>query len=79
MPCVVNGVETELLLDSGAGITVLDKSFADEIGLEGRKPEITARGTSGTQAASLVGGVNITLGDVELKDLTVAIIDLERV
>jgi Aspartyl protease/PDZ domain len=75
MPCIVNGVETELLLDSGAGITVLDKSFADAIGLKG-EGEITARGTSGTQAASLASGVNITLGDVELKDLTVAIIDL---
>ncbi len=75
MPCAVGGVETELLLDSGAGITVLDKAFADQIGIKGQG-EITARGTSGTQSASLASGVNITVGELELTNLTVAIIDL---
>jgi len=75
MPCVVNGVETELLLDSGAGITVLDKSFADQLGLAGKSP-VTARGTSGTQAATLTDGVDITFGDIHLENLTVAVIDL---
>ena len=77
LPCRVNGVETELLLDSGAGITVLDKSFADQIEIKG-EGALTARGTAKTQQASLAKGVNIELGAMKLKDLTVAIIDLSE-
>ena len=75
VPCTVNGTRTELLLDSGAGITVLDKSFADTIGIKGNR-QITARGTNGTKPATLASGVNIAVGEVKLTDITVAIIDL---
>ncbi|MCP4546921.1 MAG: hypothetical protein GY835_10700 [bacterium] len=78
LPCEVNGATTELVLDSGAGITVIDSAFAEEIGLAGER-EIVAKGVSGTQSAWLASGVNITIGDLKLNDLTVAIIDMSYV
>ncbi len=76
VPCVVNGVKTEALLDSGAGITVLDKSLADQLGLV-EKSAVTARGVQGKQQAGLTDGVDISIGSVKLENLTVAIIDLD--
>ncbi len=78
VPCVVNGVATELLLDSGAGITVLDTAFAAEAGVVGHT-EIRAQGVGGSQKAYLASGVNIDVAGLELRDLTVAIIDLSEV
>ena len=75
VPATLNGVETEVILDSGAGITVVDKRFADEAGLVGGGA-VAATGTGGSVEASFASDVTIALGQIELRGLTVAIVDL---
>jgi hypothetical protein len=77
-PARINGVETVVLLDSGAESTVLDNRFADKIGLKSQG-QVTAMGTGGTSTAGLVSGVSIEVGALTLKDLTVATIDLAAI
>lgn len=74
----VNGVETPMLLDSGAGVTTLDDDFAKKIGL---KPgiKITAQGTGGREQGELVRDVTIEAGNLKLSGVTVLVLDLERI
>ncbi|MHB8079083.1 MAG: pepsin/retropepsin-like aspartic protease family protein [Candidatus Krumholzibacteriia bacterium] len=74
----VNGTPCEILLDSGAGMTVLDKAFAETIGLRA-EGAIAAQGTGGRTEAGLVGGVTLTLGRLEIGPLSAAVIDLSPV
>ncbi len=78
VPCTVNGLDTELLLDSGAGITTVDTSFAEQAGIVGHT-EIKAMGVGGSQKAMLANGVDIDIAGIELRNLTVAIIDLSEI
>ncbi|MDO8380896.1 pepsin/retropepsin-like aspartic protease family protein [Phenylobacterium sp.] len=75
IPAKVQGIETHVLLDSGAEASVLDKAWAEKAGI---KPgaAVWASGTGGGEAAELAGGVDIDLGGVVLKNLTVALIDM---
>jgi hypothetical protein len=74
----VNQVDTPLMLDSGAGVTTLDKAFAQKMGLkDGQK--ITAQGTGGTQDAELFHDVTIEVGNLKLSGVTVVAIDLSRI
>src|ERR1700733_13673247 len=45
----ISGTQTDIVIDSGAGITVVDKALADRIGLQGHG-ELTARGVGGGRA-----------------------------
>src|SRR5688572_23450230 len=74
----INGVETPMILDSGAGVTTLDKAFAQKIGLTGGQ-KITAQGTGGEQAAELFQNVTIEAGNLKLSGATVVAIDLTQV
>ncbi|MGA0604554.1 aspartyl protease family protein [Phenylobacterium sp. VNQ135] len=78
IPATVNGAATHVLLDSGAEATVLDKAYAESLGI---KPSgmVAAVGTGGRDVAELASGVDIRLGDVELRDLTVALMDLKPI
>lgn len=78
IPAALNGHETHVLLDSGAEATVLDKAYAESIGL---KPTaiVPAVGTGGRDVAELASGVTIRIGSVELRDMTVALIDLKPI
>ncbi|TAL38182.1 MAG: hypothetical protein EPN98_00610 [Phenylobacterium sp.] len=78
IPATLNGHETHVLLDSGAEATVLDKAYAESIGI---KPTaiVPAVGTGGRDVAELASGVTIRLGAVELRDVTVALIDLKPI
>ena len=74
----VNGIETPMMLDSGAGVTTLDKAYAEKIGLQsGHK--ITAHGTGGRQEAELFQNVTIEAGNLRLSGVTVVAIDLTQV
>ena len=77
-PAKVNGVDTVVILDSGAESTVFDTRFTEKVGL---KPQgaVTAMGTGGTSTAGLIGGVTIQVGNLSLTDLTVASIDLAAI
>lgn len=74
----INGVETAMVLDSGAGVTTLDKAFAQKIGLtNGQK--ISALGTGGEQDAELFHNVTIEAGNLKLSGATVVAIDLSQI
>ena len=74
----INGVETPMILDSGAGVTTLDRAFAAKLGLtDGQK--ISALGSGGDQEAELHQGVTIEAGNLRLSNATVVTIDLSQI
>lgn len=74
----INGVETPMMLDSGAGVTTLDRAFAEKIGLTGGQ-KISAQGVGGRQDAWLHQNVTIEAGNLRLSGTTVVAIDLTQV
>ena len=74
----INGTETPMMLDSGAGVTTLDKAFAAKIGLTGGQ-KITAQGVGGQQEAELFQNVTIEVGNLKFAGATVVAIDLTQV
>ncbi|PZQ60234.1 MAG: hypothetical protein DI570_14625 [Phenylobacterium zucineum] len=78
IPAAVNGTSTTVMLDSGAETTVIDKAYADSLGI---KPTaiVEAVGTGGRDVAELASGVTIKVGEVELRDMTVALMDLSPI
>ncbi|WP_420470048.1 aspartyl protease family protein [Brevundimonas sp. FT23042] len=78
LPATVNGTPSEVLLDSGAEMTVLDKGFAEQLGLA-VTGEVAASGTGGVGTAQFARHVNIDLGGIRFVDRTVAVIDLAQI
>jgi hypothetical protein len=78
IPASVNGKKVEVLLDSGADTTVLDKSFAESVGRE-MVGSSTAVGSGGEQEAGYAKDVKIEIGGMTLDLPTVAVIDLAEV
>lgn len=78
IPAAVNGAQTTVMLDSGAETTVIDKAYAETLGI---KPTavVEAVGTGGRDVAELASGVTIRIGEVELRDMTVALMDLKPI
>lgn len=74
----VNGVATDVVLDSGAGLTVLDRAFAERLHLRA-EGELAARGTGGNVSASIVSGVTLKIGGAEIGPLSAAVIDLSDI
>ena len=75
IPARVNGHETEVLLDTGASATTLDRGYARSIGLpQGTK--IQAKGPGGTVEAELVSGVTVEVGGMRLDKMSVGVMDL---
>src|SRR5690606_17959428 len=74
----VNGRETDLLLDSGAGMTVLDRAFAASAGLEAAGA-VAARGTGGVTEAGVLDAVTIELGELALGPMAAAVLDLSEI
>ncbi len=74
----VNGTETPMILDSGAGVTTIDRDFARQIGLK-KGLSITAKGVGGTQQAELVQDVTVEVGNLKLSNVSVAVIDLDAI
>lgn len=72
------GNDTTMILDSGAGVTVVDKDYAKAIGLK-KGLKITAQGVGGSQEAELVQDVSIEVGNLKLTGVSVAVIDLDDV
>ena len=78
IPARVNGREVEVLLDSGADTTVLDKSFAESIGRHMVGSGV-ATGSGGEQDSGYAKDVTIEIGNITLRAPTVAVIDLAEV
>lgn len=74
----VNGRETDLLLDSGAGMTVLDRAFAASAGLE-VAGAVATRGTGGVAEAGVLEGLTIELGELALGPMAAAALDLSEI
>jgi len=78
LPGEVRGHDVRVMLDSGAGITVLDRSFAREIGLALRDAG-TIQGVGGEERLFLAQGVDVAIPGVTLRDATVAVLDMSEI
>jgi len=77
-PGKINGHATQMILDTGASATTVDKAFAHSIGLpEGRK--VDARGAGGVVEAEIVPNVTLEVGGMRFENMTVAVMDLQPV
>jgi Aspartyl protease len=74
----VAGRASDIILDSGAGLTVLSQSFAKQLRLK-RFGRMRVRGTVATQGASLAPGVDVQIGTLSLSKLTVLVTNLREV
>ncbi len=75
VPVMVNGNERLWVLDTGAGVSVIDKRFAEELGLE-LEGDMKGRGVGGTVDVSFARLPPISLEGIEIKEQTVAVIDM---
>lgn len=73
-----DGVRGAFLVDTGAGATVLDAAFAEELGLAGRG-RMEARGAGGSEAAFFVDLETLRLPGVVVRGQTVVALPLEGV
>lgn len=78
LPVQVNGHPVEAVLDSGAGIVTLDKAYAAKIGVV-PTGTISMNGMGGASQGPIAAGVTIGVGALQLKNVTVAIVDLSSV
>jgi len=77
LPVAVDGYRTEAILDSAAESSLIDPSFAHELGVHVSGQAI-ARGSGGQQDAQFAQA-SVRVGPVELKDITVGVVDLADV
>jgi hypothetical protein len=74
----INGHETRVMLDTGASMSTLNRSYARSIGLpEGFK--IQAKGAGGPVDAELVSGLTLELGGFHAQNASVGVMDLAPV
>ena len=66
----------EVLLDSGAEMTVLDLALANRLSLA-LEGDVIVQGTGGLSGGYFAAGVDIQLGPLAFHDLTVLVLDLE--
>ncbi|MGO4686661.1 aspartyl protease family protein [Brevundimonas sp. 2YAF1] len=78
IPVSVQGRPVEAMLDSGAEVTVVDRAFAESIGLIAQGG-VTAIGTGGTETVSIAPGFDVRFGEATLKGMTVAVMDLSAI
>jgi len=77
IPVVVNGKERLWVLDSGAGMTVLNRKFAEELGLK-FEGELQGQGAGGTVTATLAALPPYQVGSIAFQGQTVAVIDMDQ-
>lgn len=71
----INGHDTDVLLDTGASMSTLDRDYARSIGIpEGFK--IQAKGVGGVTEAELVSGVTLSVGGFQASNASVGVMDL---
>ncbi|MFH2034832.1 MAG: retropepsin-like aspartic protease [Candidatus Zixiibacteriota bacterium] len=70
----VDGQPGRFILDSGAGANVIDRAFAEKIGLE-KTGDLPSKGVTGYGTASLTEIDSIQLAEISLYDQVVTIVD----
>jgi len=78
IPASVNGNPISLLLDSGAGITVVDSGYAAKIQLKG-SGSLGVSGTVGQSTMQLTSDLHIQIGNLSLAHITAGVVDLSSV
>jgi predicted aspartyl protease len=73
----VAGQASDILIDSGAQMTMLSKSLAKKLQLK-TSGRVRLEGVYGAQEASLAPGVNVQIGKLYLSSLTVLVTSLPR-
>jgi hypothetical protein len=74
----INGHVTDVVLDTGASATTLDRAYARSIGLPAGT-KIQGKGTGGIVEAELVSGLTLEVGGMRLEKLNVGVMDLAPV
>jgi hypothetical protein len=78
VPVTINGHQTQAILDTGASMTTIDRTYARSIGLpEGFK--IKAKGAGGDVEAELVTGLTLDVGALRIDKGNVGVMDLATV
>jgi len=75
IPATLNGRAVQVILDSGADITVVDKSLATSMGLK-LSAAAPVTGTGGESTMQLVPDVEVRIGELALQHITAGVIDL---
>jgi outer membrane lipoprotein-sorting protein len=75
IPVVVKGQERPWIIDTGAGMSVIDKAFAEEMGLE-LEGGMKGRGAGGTVEASFAVLPAYEIEGIRFQPQTVAVIDM---
>jgi hypothetical protein len=78
IPATVEGRPVELLLDSGAGITALDASFAKQAGIKA-VGSVGVMGVGGSSTMQLAPNLQVKFGGLTLSPITAGLIDLSEV
>jgi aspartyl protease/PDZ domain-containing protein len=78
IPSTVNGHPVNLILDSGAGISVLDSTFAKSVNIKGGG-SIGVMGVGGNSTMQLAPNLQIKMGALTLSHITAGLIDLSGV
>jgi predicted aspartyl protease len=71
----INGVDASAIVDSGAGRTVIDSTFASKNGMLLRTG-FNVAGITGNTYGHFADGTNITLGNLVIEDLPAGVLDL---
>ena len=74
----VNGSATEMMLDSGANITVIDRKFADSLGIKADE-QVSVQGVSAEAQGGIARGVDLDVGGLGIRDATVLILDMDAI
>ncbi|MFH1891088.1 MAG: aspartyl protease family protein [Candidatus Zixiibacteriota bacterium] len=77
IPVTVGCKERLWVLDTGAGMTVLNKAFAKELGL-GLEGEMKGQGAGGTVDASFATLPSFSIQGIEFDEQTAAVIDMDE-
>jgi hypothetical protein len=77
IPVAVAGQERLWVLDTGAGMSVIDKAFADGMGRE-MKGDLKGRGAAGTVDASFAVLPPYEIKGIKFKEQTVAVIEMSE-
>ena len=78
IPARANGRAVDMMLDSGAGITVVDRHFAAAIGLATRGA-IGTMGAVGLDSMQMGSDIRVSLGSLRLWPITAGVMDLSGV